>query len=40
MNVGAEVMMRKNIKIIDDVVYKLIDTKLEHLAAYQEDFMK
>ncbi|XP_039122810.1 cytochrome P450 704C1-like [Dioscorea cayenensis subsp. rotundata] len=40
LNVGAEAMMKKNIKIIDDFVYKLIDTKLKQLAEDQDDFMK
>lgn len=39
LNVGAEAMMKKNIKIIDDFVYKLIDTKLKQLAEDQDDFV-
>ncbi|XP_062001769.1 cytochrome P450 704C1-like [Rosa rugosa] len=31
LNVGSEALLRKNTKIVDDFVYKLIHTKIEHM---------
>lgn len=37
LNIGLEAKMKKDIKFIDEFVYKLIDTKIEHMSKQQND---
>ncbi|PWA85591.1 DEAD-box ATP-dependent RNA helicase 10 [Artemisia annua] len=38
LNIGAEAELRKNIKVVDDFVYKVIKTKTEQRQKPQDDF--
>ncbi|XP_020084747.1 cytochrome P450 704C1-like [Ananas comosus] len=40
LNIGSEAEMKRNIKLIDDFVYKLIDKKSEQMSKQRGDFMK
>lgn len=39
LNIGSEARMKKNLKSIDDFVYKLIDTKIEQLSQRKTGFV-
>ncbi|PKA60456.1 Cytochrome P450 704C1 [Apostasia shenzhenica] len=39
LNIGSEAQMKKNIKVIDDFVYKVIDEKLKLLSRRKDDSM-
>ncbi|GKC76754.1 cytochrome P450 [Tanacetum coccineum] len=39
LNVGAEAELRKNIKVVDDFVYKVINTKTEQMQKPQDEFL-
>ncbi|KAJ9561236.1 hypothetical protein OSB04_006396 [Centaurea solstitialis] len=39
LNIGTEAKLKKNIKVIDDFVYKLINTKIEQMHNAKDDFM-
>ncbi|CAA6656245.1 unnamed protein product [Spirodela intermedia] len=40
LNVGAEAVLRRNIRVIDDFIYKIIDEKIEQLSQERVDSMK
>lgn len=39
LNIGSEAEMKRNIKLIDDFVYKLIDKKSEQMSKQRGDFV-
>lgn len=40
LNVGSEAQMKKNLKVIDGFVYKLIDAKIQQKSKYGVEFME
>ncbi|XP_072963442.1 cytochrome P450 704C1-like isoform X2 [Typha angustifolia] len=40
LNIGSEAIMKKNVKLIDDFVYKVIDRKIEQMSKQQQETMK
>jgi len=39
LNIGLEAKMKKDIKLIDEFVYKLIDMKIKQLSKQEDDFV-
>ena len=39
LNIGIEAELKKNIKVIDDFVYKLIQTKIEQIHNAEDEFL-
>ncbi|XP_073000900.1 cytochrome P450 704C1-like isoform X1 [Typha latifolia] len=37
LNIGSEAIMKKNVKLIDDFVYKVIDRKIEQMSKQQQE---
>ncbi|WOL05715.1 Cytochrome P450 [Canna indica] len=40
LNIGSEATMKKNLKVIDNFVYKLIDTKIEQMSRRQDELIE
>lgn len=39
LNVGSEAQMKKNLKVIDNFIYKLIDAKIQQKSKYGVEFV-
>lgn len=39
LNIGAEARMKKNVKLIDDFIYNMIDKKIEQMSTQKGDFV-